>query len=719
MAAVLIRPTPSLRQSRRGRLRLFVMQVLMLSLFLTLFARLWYLQVFTGEEYRAQAADQSVRDVVVQPVRGLIVDAMGRSLVANRTSWVVSVDRTVLNKLSDHDRRALLRKVAKAVKEPYAEVTARTRLCGTEKAVSGTCWNGSPFQPIPVAEDVPQVTAVQISEQSEEFPGVIARAETVRSYPAPFGINAAGIVGYLSPVTGEELDEAEKTDDPTLNGASVVGRAGLEKSYDRWLRGVPGATKVAVDSMGRVLGPEETDAGAAIAAEPGATVVTSIDAKVQDVVERQLQQTIQNARKTFDPVTGRNYVADSGAVVVMDARNGGVVAMASQPTYDPEVWVGGITEKELTALSSEASGLPLVSRATQGQFAPGSTWKPMMALGALNSGYNTSTRLNCTGGLQVGNRWFKNYQSASYGMIDFARALELSCDTFFYRIGLNYWNQYGSDPEDVQAKDPLISVAKQFGFGKKTGLDIPGEASGRVADRAWKLSYWNAQKAKYCKIDAENTTGKRDFLHVYAHEFCLEGNRYRATDAVNYSIGQGDTTVTPIQLARAYAALSNGGTLYAPRIAKAIVSPEGKLIKKIKPVVQGKVKTTPAALKYVDQALLGTAKTGTLAWKFGGFPLDQVKIRGKTGTAEVYGKQSTSWIATYTEDYVVVMMLTQAGTGSGTSGPAVRAIWESLYGITGETVDPSRAAIPGVTPPKKLPTFTSDGSIMPPRGAGR
>lgn len=709
MAAVLIRPMQT-----KSRLRLFVMQVLMLSLFLTLFARLWYLQVFTGEEYRAKAAEQSVRDVVVQPVRGLIVDAMGRSLVANRTSWVVSVDRTVLNKLSDHARKALLRKVAATVKEPYAEVTARTRLCGTEKAVSGTCWNGSPFQPIPVAEDVAQVTAVQISEQSEDFPGVIARAETVRSYPAPFGINAAGIIGYLSPVTGDELDEAEKTADPTLNGASVVGRAGLEKSYDRWLRGVPGATKVAVDSMGRVLGDSGT-----VAARPGATLVTSIDAKVQGIVEKQLHQTILNARKTHDPVTGRNYVADSGAVVVMDARNGNVVAMASQPTYDPEVWVGGITQKELTAISSEASGLPLVSRATQGQFAPGSTWKPLMTVGALNNGYTTDTRLNCSGGLQVGNRWFKNYQSASYGSIDFARALELSCDTFFYRIGLNYWNKYGSDSQNVKAKDPLVSVAKQFGFGRKTGLDIPGEATGRIADRAWKLSYWNAMKGMYCKIDRENTTGKRDFTHVYAHEFCLEGNRYRATDAVNYSIGQGDTTVTPIQLARAYAALSNGGTLYAPRIAKAVVSPDGKLIKKIKPVVQGKVKSTAAVLKYVDNALLGTPKVGTLAWKFGGFPLDQVPIRGKTGTAEVYGKQSTSWIATYTKDYVVVMMLTQAGTGSGTSGPAVRAIWESLYGITGEDVDRDRAAIPGVTPPKKLPTFTSDGSIMPPTGAGR
>lgn len=710
MAAVLIRPTAG-----KSRLRLFVMQVLMLSLFVTLFGRLWYLQVLSGEEYQAQAAEQSVREVVVQPARGLIVDAQGRPLVANRTSWVVSIDRTVLGKMDDDEREVLLRRVAKTVGEPYSRIAARMLLCGTPEAVSKTCWNGSPFQPIPVARDVPQTVAITISEQGEDFPGVLAQAESVRAYPAPYGINAAGVLGYLSPITGAEYDEAKLVQDKSLNGASVVGRAGLEKSYDQWLRGTPGFTKVAVDSMGRVLGESGY-----VAPEPGETLVTSIDAKVQGIVEKELHEAITTARKTYDKVTSKNYVADSGAVVVMDARNGNVVAMASQPTYDPSVWVGGITEKQLKKLYSKKAGEPLLSRATQGQFAPGSTWKPLMAVGALSNGYSPETRLDCTSGLQVGNRWFKNYESASYGFIDFARALQISCDTFFYRVGLGYWNQYGSDPSDVEAKDPLISIAKAFGFGKKTGLDIPGEASGRVADRQWKLDYWNAMKAHYCSIDKKNKTDKRDFLHVFAREFCIEGNQYRASDSVNYSIGQGDTIVTPLQLARAYAALANGGTLYAPRIAKAVVDADGKIVKDIDPVVQGRVDAKKSALKYVDEALLGTAKTGTLAWKFGGFPLDQVKVRGKTGSAEVYGKQSTSWVATYTEDYVVVMIVTQAGTGSGTSGPAVRKIWEALYGIDGDQVTPGKAAIPGTTPPSKLPQFAADGTISAPaRGGAR
>ena len=708
MAAVLIRPS-----RHRSRLRLFVVQVMFASLFVTLFARLWYLQVFTGEEYQAKAAEQSVREIVDQPARGLIVDAMGRPLVTNRPSWVVSVDRTVLGKLAPADAESLLRRVAAAVHEPYADVLARTRLCGQPGAVSGTCWNGSPFQPVPVARDVPQATAVKISEQAEDYPGVLAQRESVRAYPAPFGINAAGVLGYLSPITADELDEAERTDDASLNGASVVGRAGLEKSYDQWLRGLPGHQKVAVDSMGRVLG----DSGR-VAARPGDTLVTSLDARLQGIVEDELHRAITTARKTYDKVTHRNYVADSGAVVVLDAHDGSVVAMAGEPTYDPAVWVGGITDKQLKRLYSEKAGDPLLFRATQGQFAPGSTWKPIMTVGAFNNGFSADSRLDCSSGVQVGNRWFKNYESASYGMIDFARALQISCDSFFYRVGLSYWNKYGSDPSDVTAKDPLVAEAKSFGFGTRTGIDLPSEASGRIADRQWKLDYWNAMKGHYCRIDQRNTAHKRDFLHVFAHEFCLEGNQYRAGDAVNFSIGQGDTMVTPLQLARAYAALANGGTLFAPRVAKAIVDPDGRLVRRIKPVVQGQVRSKKSALQYVDTALQGTARTGTLAWKFGGFPLDRVKIRGKTGSAEVYGKQSTSWVASYTKDYVVVMMVTQAGTGSGTSGPAVRKIWEALYGIDGEEVDARRAVIPGVTPPRRLPTFAADGSILPPVTGG-
>ncbi|HMD11953.1 MAG TPA: penicillin-binding protein 2, partial [Marmoricola sp.] len=297
MAAVLIRP----HLGQRSRWRLFVLQVLMLSLFLTLLTRLWYIQILSGEAYQAQAADQSVRELVVQPARGLIVDDMGRPLVANRTSWVVSLDRTLFHKLGEAERDQLLHRVARAVKEPYRKVRARSLICGEPGSKQGICWNGSPYQPVPIAEDVPQKVAVTILEQSEDFPAVLAEAQSVRAYPAPFGINAAHVLGYLSPITEGELKAAQKDDDRSVNGASDVGRAGLEKQYDAWLRGMPGYKRVAVDSMGRVLGDDSE-----VAASPGDTLVTSIDARVQSVAEKSLHQAMTTARKTYDPVTHRN-----------------------------------------------------------------------------------------------------------------------------------------------------------------------------------------------------------------------------------------------------------------------------------------------------------------------------------------------------------------------------------------------------------------------------
>ena len=708
---VLVRPSAS----QKSRLRLIVVQALVLSLFMTLFARLWYIQVVAGDGYKAQAASQSIRDVVVQPPRGLIVDDEGRPLVANRSTWVVSIDRTLLGKLTSTQRADTLQRLSRVVHVKYADVLARTLVCGQPGSVKGTCWNGSPYQPVPVARDVPQKVAVKLLEQSESFPAVLAQQESERAYPSPYGINAAHVLGYLSPITEGELNQAKDDGDTSVNGASVVGRAGVEKSYDSYLRGQPGYKKVAVDSMGRVLGDSGT-----VRSHPGDTLVTSIDADVQADVEKNLHDAILTARKTYDPVTHKNYVADSGAAVVMEAKTGRIVAMASQPTYNPTVWSGGISQKELKALYAKKNDDPLLSRATQGEYAPGSTFKPLMTIAALNNGFSENTTLNCSSGVQVGNRLFKNYESASYGFITFAKALAISCDSFFYRVGLKFWNQYGSDPTNVNAKDPLVAMAKQFGYGSSPGGDVSGAASGRIADRHWKLSYYKTMKSYYCGIDRRNKTGQRDFLHVFAHEFCLEGYYYRAGDAVNFVIGQGDTLVTPLQLARAYSALSNGGKLMQPQIAKAIVSPTGKLIKRIQPKVVRRIKSKKSAFTYVDNALKNTPKPGgTLAWKFNGFPLDKVQLRGKTGSAEVYGKQSTSWVATYDKDYVVIMMVTQGGTGSGTSGPYVRKIWEHLYGIKGMAVHPSKAAIPGTTPPAALPTFAKDGSILPPATKGK
>ncbi|MBO0842479.1 MAG: penicillin-binding protein 2, partial [Nocardioides sp.] len=377
--------------SQISRLRLIVIQALVFALLATLGVRLFYLQVGHGASYRSLAASQSVREIVQQPVRGVIVDDEGRPMVTNRSAWVVSLDQGVLDDLSDKDRATLMARVAKAVGVSVAD---------QDKAIKG--WTGTQYQPVPIKTDVKESTALRILEQPEDYPGVVAEKETLRSYPKPYGINAAGVLGYLSPITDEEYKDAKKRGDQSVNNTSLVGRAGVEKTYDQWLRGMPGYDSVTVDSLGREIGQ-----GQSVPAQAGDTLVTSIDARLQGQVEKLLTEAQQTARKTYDPVAHKMYVADSGAAVVMEAQTGRVIAMAGQPTYNPEDWVGGISEKEYKRLNSHKAGDVLLPRATEGQFPPGSTWKPFMTTAALSNGYKPSTQLECSPGLQVGNRWFK------------------------------------------------------------------------------------------------------------------------------------------------------------------------------------------------------------------------------------------------------------------------------------------------------------------------
>ena len=533
-----------------------------------------------------------------------------------------------------------------------------------------------------------------------------ARLSTTQRYTH---VNAAQLLGYVTPITADEYDAARDRDDESLNAASVVGRAGVERGYDGDLRGVPGTTGKSVDSRGRVIAE-----GTAVDPQAGRTLVTSIDARVQALAEAQLKRAIEKARTTHDDVTGRRYEATAGAAVVLDPDDGRVIAAASYPSYDPQVWVDGITDRQLESLYAEDSGTPLLSRVTQAQLAPGSTWKPFVAAGALEDRWDTGSRLDCSSGLQVGNRWFKNYESASYGSIGFDQALAVSCDTFFYRIAYAAWADQGGTDAKTGVHDPLVEMARAFGFSERTGIDIPGEAGGRLGDRQWRQDYWKANKDRYCAIARKPDKVKSDYLRLFSREFCADGYVYRAGDAVNFSIGQGETLVTPLQLAVGYAALANGGTLYEPRVAKAVLDGDGSVVREIAPERAGRVPVSKKHLRYIDDALLDTAKTGTMAWKMGGFPLDEVKVRSKTGTAEVTGRQTTGWVASYDENYVVVMMIEQAGTGSGSSGDAVRAIWEGLYGIEDGKVRRDRALMPRARPPASLPRVADDGRILPP-----
>ncbi|MFI9718291.1 penicillin-binding protein 2 [Streptomyces sp. NPDC052396] len=687
---------PETGRTSRVNIRLVVIQILVVSLLVTLGGRLWYLQIRNGDQYTAEAANNHIQQVIAPATRGSILDARGVPLADNQTRLVVSANRTDLMKIKDKGRSVLARLASVLGMKPE-DVAVKVRLCDAK--TPKPCWSGSPYQPIPITDAATPQQALQIRERAEDFPGITAEPQAVRRYGAPGGANAAQVLGYLSPVTDEEVQKAKQSDSRLVR-SDQVGRSGLERQYDAQLRGKAGVTRYEVDNLGRVIGKAKSDK-----AEPGSNVVTSIDARVQAIAERELDQAMKDARQELDKNTGTTYKADAGAVVVMESKTGRVVAMASNPSYDPNVWVGGISGKDYQALTGDNSDYPLLNRAIQGQSAPGSIFKVISATASVNAGYSFTDKYNCSSSYNIGRQVFTNFESKGYGPIDLGRALEVSCDTVFYDLAYKQWQKDGGN-NPKNPKDWFYRTARQFGLGKETGIDLPGEVRGRVPDRDWKKRYWDANKDTWCKQGGKGG----DYAAQIAKENCESFYRMRAGDSVNYSIGQGDTLVTPIQMATIYSAISNGGTLYNPTVGKAIVSADGKHIQEIKPRAHGRLPFDAKTHSQLDAALAGVATEGSAAWRFTGWPQKEIPMHAKTGTAEVAGKQTTSWFATYTKDYTVVMTISQGGTGSGASGPAVRNIYNAIYGVDGNgKIDPAKALLP--TPQAGLPKIDKDGSI--------
>ena len=691
---------PETGRTPRVQIRLVVIQVLVFSLLFTLGGRLWYLQIRNGQEYTDEAKSNHVQQVVQPAVRGSILDARGIPLADNETRLVVSASRTELLKMKD-DGKGVLTRLAGVLGMKPKDVMDKVRLCDAK--TPQPCWNGSPYQPIPVTDEATTQQALQIRERAEDFPGITAEPTAVRRYTAPGKTNTAQVLGYLSPVTDEEITKAKDTDSPFLR-SDQVGRSGIERTYDKELRGKAGVTRYEVDNLGRVIGQAAKDE-----AQPGANLVTSIDARVQGVAEYELNKAMKTARGEFDKNTDENYKADAGAVVVMENKTGRIISMASQPTYDPNSWVGGISGKDYAKLTGKDSNYPLLNRAIQGQAAPGSIFKVISSTAAVNAGYPFDGDYPCPSSYSVGGQVFKNFESKGYGSIDLGRALEVSCDTVFYGIAHREWQKDGGTKPKKRTNDWFYKTAHQFGLGKETGIDLPNEVRGRVPDRQWKQNFWEANKDGWCKQGKKNG----DYVERIAYENCLEGNRMRAGDSVNYSIGQGDTLVTPIQMATIYAAIANGGTLYNPTIGKAVISADGRSVQEIKPKSHGRLPMDARTRDQIDKALAGVTTRGSAAWRFGGWPQDKIPMHAKTGTAEVYGKQTTSWFVSYTPDYTIIMTIAQGGTGSGASGPAVRKIYEAMYGLDEQGgQDLKKALLPA--PAKSLPKIQQDGAIDAP-----
>ncbi|NUR26591.1 MAG: penicillin-binding protein 2 [Catenulispora sp.] len=647
--------------------------------------------------------------MVVPAVRGDILDDQGRPLVDNGSALSLTADRGTLLGGRDHGAATLARLAAILHTTPQA-ISDQLRVCAPK--VPKPCWNGSPLQPIPIARNVSVQQALTVSEQRDLFPGVQAGPDTIRRFPAPYHLNAAHVLGYLSPATEPELDKASAKGE-VMQRSDLVGRAGLEETYDSYLRGKPGVNKVAVDIVGH--------AESTLASTPpvnGDHLVTSIDARIQAVAERELGNAITRARSQTSPTDGKPYVADSAAVVVLDARTGRVVAMASSPTYDPNVWSGGISAADYAALSDEKAGIPLLSRAFQGQFAPGSTFKAVTVSAMLENGYGTGV-YDCSPTFSYGGQSFGNFEGEAFGPIPLKKVIEVSCDTVFYRVAFEMYQKDGGVKPVPHPVEPIATMARAYGLGSKTGIDLPGETAGDIQNRAEKQATWNTMHNIWCKRGrdgypevAGSDPDRAAYLKKLALENCTEGFLYKPVDAVISAIGQGGDLVSPLQLARVYAAVANGGTLYQPQVARAVMTTDGKLVKDFPPIVTRRVPVSASTLAFLNDAFHGTSMEGTATWAFKDWPQDIIPAFAKTGTAEVYGKQTTSCFVGYAGTatgprYVAAMMVSQGGTGVGTSGPSVEKILAAIFGVDMGKPDPRG------TLPTALPAIHPDGLLPP------
>ncbi len=647
--------------------------VMVISVFGLLLGRLGQVQLAQHTAYAKAAAAVTTRTLAEPALRGRILDAQGRPLVANATSLAVTVERASLVGAPDGGR-ALVQRIATALGRPAEPLWDKTFSCGSPGAPAAPrCFAGSAYQPVPIAEQVDPARALSLMEQPESYPGVSVVTEASRTFPAPGGVNAAHLLGYVDRVSAADVTSSGGV----LSADEVVGRDGLEAEYDRVLRGVVGTTTVAIDPRGIVTGRlSGTDP------VPGRDVVTHLSGPIQVTAEQALAQAVTSAR-------GAGYAADSGAAVVLDVTNGAVVAAASYPTYDPKTWTGGITQANLDALENPAAGTPLVSRVTGAVMPPASTFKVVSTTAAAAMGVDLGGTYDCTSNVQIGDRVFANYESHDYGVLSLERNIEVSCDTIWYRFAYQSWLAQGGLTAADDAADPFVTAAKSYGLGAPTGIDLPGEVAGRIPDRASKRSSWEHTKAQTCARAtngypevAATDPGRADYLKALAVESCTSGWQYRAGDAVNFAIGQGDVAVTPLQLARVYAAVANGGTLWVPQVAAATQDQDGSHLRQVSPVAAGTVPLTPETRSFLTTALQGVITSGTASGVFTGWPQADYPLAGKTGSAEVFGKQATSWFASFgpvdNPRYAVVVMVAQAGTGGSTAAPAARQIWEAL-----------------------------------------
>lgn len=625
------------------RVRLSIVGVVAIALFSALFARLWYLQVAGGTNIAAAANANRERILPLEPPRGRLLDDKGRVLADNKIVNAITVDR----RLDAKTRGMVVGRLAELLGVPVAAIQKRL----DDQRIS-------PYTPVPVATDVKIDTVAYLSEHQSDFPGVKAESLVVRRYPNLSVM--AQVLGYVGEINAEEL-KAHPRGGYQLG--DEIGKAGAEATFEADLRGTPGFERLEIDSRGQVIRTLRT-----VKSLPGHDVQLTLDLDVQKLAEESLAQGMVSARAVQDTTVKDHYqkfAAPAGSLVVLDAQTGSVVAMASTPSYDPNEFVNGIPTDRYNQLVDPGNHFPLINRAIQGQYAPGSAFKLVTALAGLASGdISPGKTIDDTGclDLKVAGGRFCNDGGAAYGGISLGRAITVSSDVYFYTIGRDLWQAFHrGDPSGNAIQD----MARTLGFGKPTGVALPGESKGRVPDAAWKKAF--------------NANNPDPSTRVW-----LPG------DNIHFAVGQGDLLVTPIQLANAYQTFANGGTVFTLRIASAVYDASGEKLREIPPQPAGTVAFSPAWASVMMSGFEGTVARGTAAAAFTGFPLDTVSVAGKTGTAQVAGKEPTSVFVAMTPvaqtQYVLASIVEEAGYGAETAAPIVRRVLEGLDGLPLSTI---------------------------------
>lgn len=622
------------------RLRLAVLAVVALSLFAALFTRLWYLQVLSAPDYRLQAQANQLRTVLEPAPRGRILDRNGKVLVDNRASNVVAIDRS---KLVEKERPVLLERLSAVLGVPAEELGKRL---DSQRV--------SPYTPVPVAEDVGEDKMTHLLERADEFPAVVAKRVAVRTYP--MGSLAAHVLGYVAEVNDNDLKEF--TD---YKQGDLIGKSGVERAYERELRGRPGKLEIEVDAKGKPVRIVKRQLPV-----QGSDVVLSIDAGVQQTAETALREGLHATQGRLFEDDKTHLKADAGSVVVLDV-NGTVEALASFPTFDLPGLADGISVEEGRVLfpQDRNTAAPFVNRGLQGQYAPGSTWKLITADAALRSGLiNPNFSLVDSGTYTIPGDCTargcvrRNAGSTAYGRVGVSRALAVSSDVFFYTLGGRFWIE-----RDHYGENAIQDVARQYGFGAKTEIPLP-EVAGQVLTK-----------------DIKNA------LHDKNPRLATAG--WYTGDNVSLAIGQAVMTVTPIQIANAYATFANGGHRYQPNIALRIQKQDGTVVREFGPRKVADIPMPPNVrnpiMAGLEQAL--TDPKGTATNAFAGFPLRQWGIAGKTGTAQAPPKQDTALFSAFgpTQDlahgHVVTVVMEQSGFGASAAAPVARRVFETLAGV--------------------------------------